>query len=232
MSEIDEEALNRQPEGAEVSEPAPEFPVKLGRPKGLPKTGGRRKETARSVAVAAAPHIVKHLAKIAAGERVKTSGPTGKEIYAAASLSEKLRAAEIITQLVVEPPPPEPKAPVEDAPEPPAVEDVRKALLDALGVPPVIEAPEPQVDPTDGGVVTHITDPEAIKAFDRQLANPKKPVNSNSKTFENGFGWERRHDAATRKDVFDLYNPQGLLCGHRRSQERADSWCENGGAAI
>jgi hypothetical protein len=109
---------------------------------------------------------------------------------------------------------------------------LRKALLAYVPEPPPprVEPVEPQVDPADpGSVVTSVTDIEEIRRFDREHAAPKDS-STDSKTFPTGFSWRKRYDAAISKDVWDLYNPAGDHCGVRRTQERADQWCENEGS--
>lgn len=85
--------------------PSPaEEPVKRrrGRPKGLPKTGGRKKATRNWTAPEIRAYIMENssaietLIDIAAGKEFRTSGPTGKSYLAHPALGERLRAIELL----------------------------------------------------------------------------------------------------------------------------------------
>lgn len=194
----------------------------------------KRRGRARRVTI---DMIDQHLLRVAAGKRVPLkSGPTGKIIWGVASLSEQLKAAELVKKKLADaqdqkPPP---------AAEPSVDEDkLRKAVLEHVLASGKNSA-EPE--PDEKGIVS-VTDTEQIKRWDAERAayeqrstekksvDPEKPNGpETSKTFENGFSWMRRRDKAIGKDVFDLYNPAGQLCGTRQAVERAEKWCEQAGS--
>jgi len=211
-------------------------PVKRprGRPRGYPKTGGRVKSP-----IAAA--VIKRLEQIASGEKVTLRGPTGKLVPTFPSLSEQLRAAEVLAGLVpdvqaIAAPTPEPAKPVEADPD-----ELRRALLEnvlaSLPPPPAPAADDiaPKVDPADGGTVISISDPAEIAKFDAKLrsgGNAKSKADANTRKFATGFYWEKKFDPTISQTVFDLFNPQGDHCGVRKTEERANRWCELEGACT
>jgi hypothetical protein len=81
--------------------------------------------------------------------------------------------------------------------------------------------------------IVSITDPAEIRRWDKERTIlAQSAVNADSKTFANNFSWRKRYDGNTRTYVWDLYDSAGTLSGHRRSQERADRWCENAGVVT
>jgi hypothetical protein len=184
----------------ESTSPAPR--IKIGhRPRGLPKTGGRVKGVVPKVEL---QKVDANLLRIAQGQKVRVTGPTGKLIWTIPDISQQLRAAEALKYT----PPPAPAPVVEpeaDEPEPPDAESVKRAIAEDY------IARNPQltvrvVDPSDGSVVTSITDPEQIKKFDADRAAyevGKSSDNSNSKTFANGFSWQKKFDPTP-------INPSGI----------------------
>ena len=71
-----------------LSQSLPEKPSKsTGRPKGTPKTGGRKKGQATRLGKEARAYLAEHggsletITKIAKGKRVRVAGPTGKPLW-------------------------------------------------------------------------------------------------------------------------------------------------------
>jgi hypothetical protein len=212
-----EDELQRESEAEIVEVEAKRGP---GRPPGYPKTGGRVRDPI-------APGFMKHLVKIASGEKIMTSGPTGKEVGKYPSLSEQLRAAEIIAAITADT-----KAEVKEAPAPVAEpepsydsEALRKAIAeDYLSRNPSPKPPKPEAD--ENGIIS-VTDPAEIAKFDAEIASKSSITSdSHSKTIPNGFSWQRTYDAMTQRDIWNLYDPSGRHSGVRRTQEKADAWCE------
>jgi len=83
------------------------LPRKRGRPKGLPKTGGRKKgqrnwthSEIRS-ALLDRSDAIETLADVCAGRQLRVSGPTGKPLWRFPTMGERLRALELILKKVV-----------------------------------------------------------------------------------------------------------------------------------
>jgi hypothetical protein len=251
VNEPDEDNLAREPT---VSPEAVDEPPKRGRgrPKGLAKTGGRVRgkvphqryddHEAHTVLGSMMADVVAFHYAVMRGETKATfNGPTGKPIERFPNLPERQKSADWLSEnfwrldekLKASPATVSKADSVEEA----DAAELRKAVLDdmlahmpAQATPPPVLDVAPQAN-SDG--IVHITDPEQIKAWDaEQRAKPKAKSDPNTKTYPNGFSWQRRYDENTRVNVFDLYNSAGLLCGHRRSQERADAWCLGEGTSL
>jgi len=82
-------------------------PRKRGRPKGLPKTGGRkagvRNWTHPEIrdALLGRSGAIEVLADICAGRQLLVTGPTGKSIFAYPTMSERLRALDLVLRKVL-----------------------------------------------------------------------------------------------------------------------------------
>jgi hypothetical protein len=158
--------------------------------------------------------------KVASGQRVRQSGPSGKPIWRYPALHEALRAAELLKSTAVTHVTPEPTT-APKAAEEVEPEALRKALAEhiAATTPPVpreIDVIDYSMEPTvdaDGGGVT--TSPEETAKFDAEIAAKKSNRSDDSKIHPNGFSWLRRRDKASNRGVYDLYNPAGLLCVRR-----------------
>ena len=72
---------------------------KRGRPKGQPKTGGRQKNVAQwdsaTVRERLLPLSTKKIEAIINGERILTTGPTGKEQWRRPTVDQQLKAVEL-----------------------------------------------------------------------------------------------------------------------------------------
>jgi len=87
----------KQANGKAREEPAP--PRKRGRPKGLPKTGGRQKKVmnwnSAAVRERLLPVTTKKIEAIINGDKILTTGPTGKEQWRRPTVDQQLKAAEL-----------------------------------------------------------------------------------------------------------------------------------------
>jgi hypothetical protein len=221
-----------------------------GRIKGKP-TKRQTQEELRGKLWSVADEVFEFHLSVMRGELQKVSGPTGKQMWAPPTLAQRMESAQYLGHKMV----PDLKssevlqaninasANLDGATR----DDITKAILDAIGArhteptPLLIEAghgdnaetADDSTPESDDNGITHFTDVEQIKRWDAERPAPSQGSSNTgkSKTFPNGYGWEKRFDEARRMDIYDLYNSGGQLCGHRRSQERADAWCESEGSA-
>jgi hypothetical protein len=93
-------------EAPEAGQPDPPEPRKRGRPKGTPKTGGRTKApplTAPEIrdALLGKSNAIEELCKIAKGEQMRWSGPTGKVVWRYPTAQEQISALRLIIDKTV-----------------------------------------------------------------------------------------------------------------------------------
>jgi hypothetical protein len=230
-----------------------------GRIKGRP-TKRQTQEELRGKLWSVADEVFEFHLSVMRGELQKVAGPTGKQMWSPPTMAQRIESAQYLGHKMVPDLKSSEvlqaninaAADLTDA----GANDIRKAIADAMGIPygtnepqpllieasagenaadviPAADAPEKIIDPSDGSTVISVTDLEQIKRWDRELAalEAKPSSNPNSKTFPNGFSWQKHYDEATRRDVYNLFNAQGQPCGVRRSEERADAWCLGEGSA-
>lgn len=208
-----------------------------GRPKGLPKTGGRKRSTPPStqdVQSVLSKHrlaVVKQQLRIASGERIKTSGPTGKVVWAYPSLPEQIRAGEQVAKLLPDVQLDQPYLTDADA--------MRRAVYEDLlnSMPPdSVTVTESLVD-KDGGVVESL-DPFATDiGLNSNIANvdlekkitAKEPADRSPKIgdrFELGAGFFCVFDkqAGSEKEIFRCYNSEGQECAIKITLELCRKW--------
>jgi len=185
-----------------------------GRPRGATKNlGGEARQRAE---------LVNALRRVALGKSRRVSASTGKQIFSAPTYDQQLRAAEILAGMSPDPSTPD-VANVSEA-------ELRQALAAYyVPTPPPRaidpEPIEPVTDPSDGGVIAHITDRDEIEKFIAKQAKPQPADDENERRFPTGFSWRRVWDHATSKHQFHLFNPAGQHCGIRRDEARATKWC-------
>jgi len=179
-------------DGASAAQRAPKgtgAPRKRGRPKGTPKTGGRRAGVKNwshpeiRDALLGRSGAIEVLADICAGKQQLVSGPTGKAAWIYPTMSERLRALDLVLRKVV----PDLQATALSGPDgaplfpngPPADPlDVARAVLSVLRT----AAPDSHVAVTaPGEFAAKFRDPDLARRFDASgqaepAAEPAEPA--------------------------------------------------------
>lgn len=178
------------------------------------KNGGRRQGSGRK------RWNVAELEKIARGQPVMGTGPTGKPTSQRASVSERLRAMEMLNDALEA----DAKAKAEIAPDPLSLKDMAfKFLMEHMPQEkvriPVYEPARP--DPTTpGSLVIH--DPADVAKHIR----PTEADNPNERHFPNGWRWTRVHDHSVNAYRWLVYAPG--MSDHsaiKRSEDAASKLC-------
>ncbi|MEJ6845200.1 hypothetical protein V3589_03115 [Sinorhizobium fredii] len=223
-----EKALESDLGNERVSEATSEEPRrKRGRPKGLPKTGGRAKggknwsnEEIRS-ALLGKSEAIETLADICAGRLIRVSGPTGKQMDVYPSMQERLKAAELVLKKVV---PDLQSQSVELTGAngkdlyPSEQQDARqmsRAILAVLGEAVLDDAPEPEPMPLGKHQLTaqHFEEVDEVDALD---LSDEPPVGERILVGDHGCWFEKTPDGRWRSMHAD-----GTL--HRYCKSRAEA---------
>jgi len=222
---ISEDSLDRsddapQSEGTDIAEFEPAKRGR-GRPKGYPKTGGRKKKEPGEH-----DELREQLQRVALGKPRQVSGPTGKVYWCHPTHHEQIEAARIVLGM---------SSPAAAKAEEPDEAKLRAALLAYAPAPPpprIEPAPvyEPaQADPSSpGSYIVH--DPAELQKYIGRSAETGNPVDDgSSKTFPNGWRWEKVFDRSVSAYRWNVFAPGNVHAGIRRTEEKATALCQSEG---